>query len=79
HQESFPGSFHPRSMAAGKVVVESRIGEPAIAGLRRRGHDVTVGGAWTEGRLCAVARDPDTGVLLAAANPRGAQGYAVGR
>ncbi|QKV92875.1 gamma-glutamyltransferase [Streptomyces sp. NA02950] len=79
HQESFPGSFHPRSMAAGKVVVESRIGEPAIRGLRRRGHAVTVGPAWSEGRLCAVARDPETGVLLAAANPRGAQGYAVGR
>ncbi|WP_432039348.1 gamma-glutamyltransferase family protein [Streptomyces cucumeris] len=79
HQESFPGSFHPRTMAAGKVVVESRIGEHAIRGLRRRGHDVTVGPAWSEGRLCAVARDPETGVLLAAANPRGAQGYAVGR
>ncbi|MCQ8191940.1 gamma-glutamyltransferase family protein [Streptomyces rugosispiralis] len=79
HQESFPGSFHPRAMTAGRVVVESRIGEPAVAELRRRGHDVVVGGPWSEGRLCAVARDPETGVLLAAANPRGAQGYAVGR
>ncbi|WP_262702894.1 MULTISPECIES: gamma-glutamyltransferase family protein [Streptomyces] len=79
HQESFPGSFHPRAMTAGRVVVESRVGEPAVAELRRRGHDVVVGGPWSEGRLCAVARDPETGVLLAAANPRGAQGYAVGR
>ncbi|EXU68199.1 gamma-glutamyltransferase [Streptomyces sp. PRh5] len=79
HQESFPGSFHPRAMTAGRVVVESRIGEPALAELRRRGHDVVVGEPWSEGRLCAVARDPETGVLLAAANPRGAQGYAVGR
>ncbi|MGW7690366.1 gamma-glutamyltransferase family protein [Streptomyces asiaticus] len=79
HQESFPGSFHPRAMTAGRVVVESRIGEPAVAELRRRGHDVLVGEPWSEGRLCAVARDPETGVLLAAANPRGAQGYAVGR
>ncbi|MFD7506848.1 gamma-glutamyltransferase family protein [Streptomyces sp. NPDC059850] len=79
HQESFPGSFHPRAMTAGRVVVESRIGEPAVAELRRRGHDVVVGGPWSEGRLCAVARDPETGVLLAGANPRGAQGYAVGR
>ncbi|MDP9613088.1 MULTISPECIES: gamma-glutamyltransferase family protein [Streptomyces] len=79
HQESFPGSFHPRAMTAGRVVVESRIGEPVVAELRRRGHDVVVGEPWSEGRLCAVARDPETGVLLAAANPRGAQGYAVGR
>ncbi|MFE9061077.1 gamma-glutamyltransferase family protein [Streptomyces violaceusniger] len=79
HQESFPGSFHPRAMTAGRVVVESRVGEAAVAELRRRGHDVVVGGPWSEGRLCAVARDPETGVLLAAANPRGAQGYAVGR
>ncbi|GAA3360516.1 gamma-glutamyltransferase [Streptomyces antimycoticus] len=79
HQESFPGSFHPRAMTAGRVVVESRIDEPAVAELRRRGHDVVVGEPWSEGRLCAVARDPETGVLLAAANPRGAQGYAVGR
>ncbi|MET7765696.1 gamma-glutamyltransferase [Streptomyces sp. NPDC005393] len=79
HQESFPGSFHPRSMAAGRVVVESRIGEGVISGLRRRGHEVAVGAAWSEGRLCAVARDPETGVLMAGANPRGAQGYAVGR
>ncbi|MEV5771147.1 gamma-glutamyltransferase [Streptomyces antimycoticus] len=79
HQESFPGSFHPRAMTAGRVVVESRIDEPAVAELRRRDHDVVVGEPWSEGRLCAVARDPETGVLLAAANPRGAQGYAVGR
>ncbi|AXK36981.1 gamma-glutamyltransferase family protein [Streptomyces armeniacus] len=79
HTESFPGSFYPRTMRPGSVTVESRIGEDVIAGLRRRGHQVTVGPPWSEGRLCAVARDPETGVLSGAANPRGAQGYAVGR
>ncbi|MEV6773989.1 gamma-glutamyltransferase [Nocardia sp. NPDC051030] len=79
HQESFPGSFYPRTMNPGAVVVESRIGANVIDELERRGHRVTVGGAWSEGRLCAVARDPETGVLSAAANPRGMQGYAVGR
>ncbi|MYT30343.1 gamma-glutamyltransferase [Streptomyces sp. MspMP-M5] len=79
HHDSFPGSFFPRVMRPGGVTVESRIGDAVIDGLRRRGHDVTVGGAWSEGRLCAVARDPRTGVLSAAANPRGMQGYAVGR
>jgi gamma-glutamyltranspeptidase/glutathione hydrolase len=47
--------------------------------LAERGHDVTVGGPWSLGRLCAVARDPHTGMLSAGANPRGMQGYAVGR
>jgi gamma-glutamyltranspeptidase/glutathione hydrolase len=66
-------------MRPGSVTVESRIGEAVIGELRRRGHDVTVGHPWSEGRMCAVARDPETGVLSAAANPRGMQGYAVGR
>ncbi|MFD8570822.1 gamma-glutamyltransferase family protein [Streptomyces sp. NPDC059639] len=79
HNDSFPGSFFPRGMHPGSVTVESRMAEDVIAELRRRGHDVTVADAWSEGRLCAVARDPRTGVLLAAANPRGMQGYAVGR
>jgi gamma-glutamyltranspeptidase/glutathione hydrolase len=79
HNDSFPGSFYPRGMRPGSVTVESRVGEDVIEELRRRGHDVTVGEPWSEGRLCAVARDPETGVLSAAANPRGMQGYAVGR
>ncbi|MEV5433359.1 gamma-glutamyltransferase [Streptomyces sp. NPDC052701] len=79
HNDSFPGSFHPRGMRPGSVTVESRTDPGVVTGLRRRGHDVTVGGPWTEGRLCVVARDPRTGVLSAAANPRGMQGYAVGR
>ena len=47
--------------------------------LRARGHDVTVSGPWSQGRLSVVTRDPDSGILRAAANPRGAQGYAAGR
>jgi gamma-glutamyltranspeptidase/glutathione hydrolase len=79
HNDSFPGSFYPRGMRPGSVTVESRTDPEVVEELRRRGHDVQVGDAWSEGRLCAVARDPRTGVLSAAANPRGMQGYAVGR
>ncbi|MFJ9584240.1 gamma-glutamyltransferase family protein [Streptomyces acidicola] len=79
HNDGFPGSFYPRGMRPGSVTVESRMPSGLVAELRRRGHDVTVGDAWSEGRLCAVARDPETGLLSAAANPRGMQGYAVGR
>jgi gamma-glutamyltranspeptidase / glutathione hydrolase len=49
-----------------------------IAALRRRGHDVEVTEPWSLGRISAIAREPD-GLLRAAANPRGMQGYAVGR
>jgi len=79
HNDGFPGSFFPRGMRPGSVTVESRMGAAVVGELRRRGHDVTVGDPWSEGRLCAVARDPGTGILSAAANPRGMQGYAVGR
>ncbi|WP_381792438.1 gamma-glutamyltransferase family protein [Streptomyces niveus] len=79
HNDSFPSSFYPRGMRPGGVTVEPAMDAAVVDGLRGRGHDVTVGEPWSEGRLCAVARDPRTGVLLAAANPRGMQGYAVGR
>ncbi|MFD6424568.1 gamma-glutamyltransferase family protein [Streptomyces sp. NPDC060198] len=79
HNDSFPGSFYPRGMRPGSVTVEDGMDPEVVEELRRRGHEVTVGDAWSEGRLCAVARDPETGVLSAAANPRGMQGYAVGR
>ena len=49
--------------------------------LTARGHKVTVGEAWSEGRLSIATRENNgAGLLLrAAANPRGMQGYAVGR
>jgi gamma-glutamyltranspeptidase / glutathione hydrolase len=79
HSTSFPSSFAPRSWEPGGLVVESRLGAQTIAELRRRGHDVTDAGPWALGRLSAVARDAASGLLYGAANPRGAQGYAVGR
>ncbi|GAB3992825.1 gamma-glutamyltransferase family protein [Nocardioides marmoraquaticus] len=79
HTTSFPGSFHPRGMEPGAVVAESRTSPEVLDGLRARGHAVTVDGPWTLGRMCAVSRDPATGLLQAGANPRGMQGYAVGR
>jgi gamma-glutamyltranspeptidase/glutathione hydrolase len=79
HTTSFPSSFYPREMTPGGLVVEDRLGEDVIDALARRGHDITRAGAWTLGRLCAVSRDPETGLLGAGANPRGNQGYACGR
>lgn len=79
HTTSFPGSFHPRATEPGVVVAESRLGAAVLDGLRSRGHRVQETGPWSLGRMCAVARNPRTGILSAAANPRGMQGYAVGR
>ena len=79
HTTSFPGSFHPREMEPGVLVAEDRIAADVLEGLRRRGHEVVRSGPWSLGRMCAVSRDPATGQLMAGANPRGMQGYAVGR
>ncbi len=78
HTEAFPSSFYPRATIPRHVAVEERVGEATAAGLRERGHEVEVAAPWSLGRVSAAGRDPD-GVLKAAANPRGAQGYAVGR
>ncbi|WP_216212584.1 gamma-glutamyltransferase family protein [Amycolatopsis aidingensis] len=79
HTTAFPGSFYPRSWHPRELVVESRLGESTMDELRERGHRVVDAGPWALGRLSAVARDPATGILRAAANARGMQGYAVGR
>lgn len=79
HTTAFPSSFAPREMTEAELVVEDRVGDKVIADLERRGHTVVRSGPWTLGRMSAVSRDPESGVLRAAANPRGMQGYAVGR
>jgi gamma-glutamyltranspeptidase/glutathione hydrolase len=73
----FPSSFYPRERRPLEVELEARFGEDVIRGLRGRGHEVVVTGDWSLGRVSAVARE--NGLLKAAANPRGMQGYAVGR
>lgn len=76
---AMPGSFYPRTWTPAGVEVEDRIGDEVINGLEARGHLVHRAGDWSLGRLSCVGIDPATGVYLAGANPRGAQGYAAGR
>jgi gamma-glutamyltranspeptidase/glutathione hydrolase len=78
HTNHFPSSFYPRTAKPRAVEVEGRFGDDVVTRLRERGHDVVVAGEWSLGRVSAAGRDAD-GVLKAAANPRGMQGYAVGR
>ena len=77
HSAHMPSSFYPRESYPLRLDIEERAGESVIAELRRRGHDVHVQPPWSLGRISAVARR--NGLLYAAANPRGMQGYAVGR
>ena len=59
--------------------VEAAFGDAVIGGLRERGHDV-VGraGDWSLSRLVAAGRAP-SGLVTAAADPRGMMRYAAGR
>ena len=77
HSEHFPISFWPRTARPGVLVVENRVPPATIEELRRRGHIVEVGPAWSEGRLTAASKIGRR--RRAAANPRGMQGYAAGR
>ena len=77
HSEHFPSSFWPRGRKPGKLVLEGRFPDATVKELERRGHDVQVGEDWSEGRLSAAVKDGR--MLKAGANPRGMQGYAVGR
>ncbi|HVZ53286.1 MAG TPA: gamma-glutamyltransferase family protein [Pseudolabrys sp.] len=77
HSEHFPISFWPRTARPGVLVLESRVPKATVDELKKRGHIVEVGPAWSEGRLTAAAREGRH--RRAAANPRGMQGYAAGR
>ena len=78
HSNHFPSSFYPREAKPRHVELEARFSTAVIDELRERGHDVHVTDEWSLGRLSAASRDAG-GTLRAAANPRGMQGYAVGR
>ncbi|HEV2676526.1 MAG TPA: gamma-glutamyltransferase family protein [Aliidongia sp.] len=81
HTDHATSSFWPRHAKPGTLTVERRFPTATIEALERKGHQVEVGDDWSEGRLCACAVEPDGDqrILKAGANPRGMQGYAVGR
>lgn len=78
HSSHVPGSFYPRTHTPRGLVAESRLGAELLDGLVKRGHAVEITGPWELGRISAAGVRSD-GLLAAAANPRGMQGYAVGR
>jgi gamma-glutamyltranspeptidase/glutathione hydrolase len=78
HAEHWPSSFWPRVARPGKVVLEGRYDRAVLDDLLGRGHRAEMGAEWTEGRLSGARLERD-GQMFAGANPRGMQGYAVGR
>jgi gamma-glutamyltranspeptidase/glutathione hydrolase len=81
HTEHQPSSFYPRAAQPGRLALEARFPQATQTALAERGHHLVIGGPWSEGRLSGCAREntPDGRIVKAGANPRGMQGYAVGR
>jgi gamma-glutamyltranspeptidase / glutathione hydrolase len=77
HSEHFPISFWPRAARPGVLVAENQLPKTTVEALRTRGHIVEIGPDWSEGRLTAASKVGTR--RRAAANPRGMQGYAIGR
>lgn len=77
HTEHWPSSFWPRVARPGKVVLEGRYRDAVMYELKARDHKAEKGDDWSEGRLSAARMEG--GQMRAGANPRGMQGYAVGR
>lgn len=78
HSEHWISSFWPRGAKPNKAVIEGRYTQAVLDDLVARGHAAEMGGEWSEGRLTGARREAD-GTIRAGANPRGMQGYAVGR
>jgi gamma-glutamyltranspeptidase/glutathione hydrolase len=82
HVDHARSSFWPRqttlNTAHAGIALRARDARRAA----REGHRVKVGDAWSESRMSACSRERDAQgrlLLRAGANPRGMQGYAVGR
>lgn len=75
---NFPNSFAPHAYVPGRLCIEGGISEEVSKGLAALGHRAE---SWARfpaagGGICAVMRDPRTGLLHAGADPRRAC-YAV--
>ena len=77
HTEHWPSSFWPRAARPGKVVIEGRFDDTVLRDLKARGHEAEKGDDWSEGRISGARIEGNQ--MRAGANPRGMQGYAVGR
>jgi gamma-glutamyltranspeptidase / glutathione hydrolase len=75
---SFPNSFAPNAYYPGRLCLEDRFAQETVAALEKLGHDIELWPqkSWSMGSVCAILRDPTTGLLHAGADPR-RPGYAL--
>lgn len=76
---SFPQGGYPFAYEPGLLQVEEDLTRHVRDGLADRGHRVEIvpASSWKMGGVCLVRRDPATGVMWAAADPR-REAYSVG-
>ena len=76
---SYPASSEPHAYHPGRIMIDARFPASVSDDLAARGHDVGrwphLG--WKAGAVCAIVRDPATGVMSAGADPR-RPAYALG-
>ena len=75
----FPNSFAPHDYFPGRLCIEEDMPNGVIDEMKKRGHDVQVLPRLPaqSGAVCAVMRDPQTGMKHAGADPR-REAYALG-
>jgi gamma-glutamyltranspeptidase/glutathione hydrolase len=76
--EHHPNSFYPRASYPNRLAVETRLDTLVLAELARRGHELRPVGDWSGSSVSACAWDPATGLISAAASPRGLASYVMG-
>ena len=76
---SHPNSFEPHDYHPGLLRAEARIPDETMDRLAALGHTVKpwLAWQWQAGGICAVTRDPQTGLLGGGADPR-RENYAIG-
>ena len=70
--KNFPDSFAPHAYFPGRLLLEKNLPDGIAEELKQRGHDVETIPELpgVSGAVCAIVRDPKSGLLNAGADPR---------
>jgi len=70
HTEHFPNSFYPHGINRGMVSIEEGIGLETAYKLQELGHKIRLVRPNSNGQVCAVSRNPKTGIIEGAASAK---------